>query len=100
MDSDLNDLIEKALLFDDNKFIYLTYTVPPSSELFTPYSLQAVDYQHVNPAQYFTLSRWGVTSWGWQEKHFTDINTWRTEYNLFRRIITVCLALSHIDKIV
>jgi len=38
--TDLNQLIyNKIKKFTDNSFVYLKYTVPTSSEFFTPYSL-------------------------------------------------------------
>lgn len=86
---DMNDLIEKVSQFDQNDYIYLTYAVPQSSEKFTPYSLKEVDYEDVDKTLYFTMSRSGVTSWSRHDKHFTNLSTWRNEYNQYCRISAV-----------
>lgn len=87
--TDLNALIAKVSQITDDSFIYLTYTVPKSSEHFTPYNLQEVDYTHVDKTQFYTMSRYGVTFWSHQEKYFTKLSIWQNEYNFYCRLTAV-----------
>lgn len=90
--ANINALIEKVSRFQDDRFIYLNYAFPPSSESFSPYNLKEVTYQVIDKAQFYTMSRYGVTYWGRREKYFTELLTWQNEYNLYCRLISVSIA--------
>lgn len=89
---DLNALIEtKIKKFKDNSFVYLTYTVSKENEYFTPYSLAEVPFSRVDPTNYYTMSKYGVTYFSRAENHFTKLNIWQTEYNLYQKLIQVLI---------
>ncbi|CAD7077293.1 unnamed protein product [Hermetia illucens] len=88
--TDLNKLIEeKVSKFTDDSFVYLTYTVPKSSEYFTPYSLIEVPYEKVDKTQFFTASRYGVTFWSRNENHFTNLREWQKEFAMYCKITKI-----------
>lgn len=87
---DLNRLIrEKITLSKEYVFIYLTYAIPRSSEYFTPYSLKEAKYSEVDLNEFFTVDREGVTYFSRHENHFTKLEIWQTEYDLYLKMIKV-----------
>lgn len=85
----IRKLIAKVGRFQDDRFIYLTYLVPKSSEFFTPYSFKEVPYDDVDKSQFYTISRYGVTLWSRDETYFTNISIWQEEYEQYCRLMTV-----------
>lgn len=88
--TDLIDLIQNEVSkYSKDEFVYLTYSVPKSSEFFTPYSLMLARYSQIEKTEYFTLSRHGVTYWSNSENHFTKLDIWLNEYYLYCNLIKV-----------
>lgn len=87
---DLNQLIkEKVTSSKEYVFIYLTYAIPRSSEHFTPYSLRESKYNQIDPNEFYTVDREGVTYFSRRENHFTKLQIWQTEYDLYLKMIKV-----------
>lgn len=90
---DLNQLIrDKVTSCKEYIFIYLTYSIPRSSEHFTPYSLKEAKYSEIDPNEYYTVDRKGVTYFSRRENHFTKLDVWQTEYDLYLKMIKVLLG--------
>lgn len=89
---DLNHLIkEKITSSKEYVFIYLTYAIPRSSEHFTPYSLKEAKYSEIDSNEFFTVDREGVTYFSRHENYFTKLEIWQTEYDLYLKMIKVCI---------
>lgn len=87
---DLNLLVERMRSMPDDRFIYLTYMLPKTSEYFTPYSLQEYSWAELpNKHLYFTMSRHGVTYWHLSENFFTPLLQWQQEFQQFLSIIKI-----------
>lgn len=87
---DLNIIIERMRNMPDDRFIYLTYMLPKTSEYFTPYSLQEYTWDNLpNRLLYFTMSRHGVTYWHLSENFFTPLLQWQQEFQQFLSIIKI-----------
>lgn len=90
--SDIQAIIkEKIRKFKDDSFIYLTYTVPKTSEFWTAYSLLEVPYKHTDKNCFYTISRHGVTYFSAEECHFTKLDIWEREYEQYQKLIKVLL---------
>ncbi|KAJ8983473.1 hypothetical protein NQ317_014931 [Molorchus minor] len=70
----------------DGSFVYLTYAVPKSSELFNPYMLKVVSYKEVDKSNFFTMSNKGVMQHIGSEVVFTKLDKWEEEYNMYCRL--------------
>ncbi|KAJ8943600.1 hypothetical protein NQ318_006602 [Aromia moschata] len=70
----------------DGSFVYLTYAVPKSSELFNPYTLKVVPYKEVDKANFFTMSAKGVMQHLGSEVIFTSLDKWEEEYRMYCRL--------------
>lgn len=87
---DLNVTIERMRNMPDDRFIYLTYMLPKTSEYFTPYSLQEYTWEKLpDKLLYFTMSRHGVTYWHLSENFFTPLLQWQQEFQQFLSIIKI-----------
>ena len=87
---DLNVIIERMRNMPDDRFIYLTYMLPKTSEYFTPYSLMEYTWESLpNRLLYFTMSRHGVTYWHLSENFFTPLLQWQQEFQQFLSIIKI-----------
>ncbi|KAJ6638438.1 Dynein axonemal heavy chain 6, partial [Pseudolycoriella hygida] len=85
---DINHLIkEKIISSKEYCFIYLTYAIPRSSEHFTPYSLKEAKYSEIDRNEFFTVDREGVAYFSRYENHFTKLQLWLTEYDLYLKMI-------------
>ncbi|CRK89849.1 CLUMA_CG003435, isoform A [Clunio marinus] len=81
---DMKNLIEtKVKKLQDNAFLFLVYTNPPSSGDFNPYSLIVVPFSKIDKNNYFTMSKFGVTYWSPTENYFTRLDDWYAEYLMF-----------------
>lgn len=87
--SDIQAIIkDKIRKFKNNSFIYLTYTVPKTSEFWTGYSLVEVPYKHTGKC-FYTISRYGVTYFSAEECFFTKLNIWEREYGQYQKLLKV-----------
>lgn len=87
---DLNVTVERMRNMPDDRFIYLTYMLPKTSEYFTPYSLQEYTWDNLpNKLAYFTMSRHGVTYWHLSENFFSPLTQWQQEFQQFLSIIKI-----------
>uniref|UniRef100_A0A1I8P355 AAA+ ATPase domain-containing protein n=1 Tax=Stomoxys calcitrans TaxID=35570 RepID=A0A1I8P355_STOCA len=87
---DLNVLVERMRAMQDDRFIYLSYMLPKTSEYFTPYSLMEYTWEELpNRSLYFTMSRHGVTYWCLSENFFTPLLQWQREFQQFLSIIKI-----------
>lgn len=87
---DLNVIVERMRNMPDDRFIYLGYMLPKSSEYFTPYSLKEYTWDNLpNKLLYFTMSRHGMTYWHLSENFFTPLLQWQQEFQQFLSIIKI-----------
>uniref|UniRef100_A0A1B0A5H7 Uncharacterized protein n=1 Tax=Glossina pallidipes TaxID=7398 RepID=A0A1B0A5H7_GLOPL len=87
---DLNVIVERMRNMPDDRFIYLNYMLPKTSEYFTPYSLKEFTYDDLpNKQLFFTMSRHGVTYWHLSENFFTPLLQWQQEFQQFLSIIKI-----------
>uniref|UniRef100_A0A1A9V6M7 AAA+ ATPase domain-containing protein n=1 Tax=Glossina austeni TaxID=7395 RepID=A0A1A9V6M7_GLOAU len=87
---DLNVIVERMRNMPDDRFIYLNYMLPKTSEYFTPYSLKEFTYDDLpNKQLFFTMSRHGVTYWHLSENFFTPLLQWQQEFEQFLSIIKI-----------
>lgn len=88
--SDIEAIVKgKIRKFKNDSFTYLTYTVPRTSEFWTPYSLVEVPYQHADDKRLYTISRHGVTYFSVDECHFTELDVWEREYEQYQKLLKV-----------
>ncbi|XXQ39846.1 AAA+ ATPase domain-containing protein [Plasmodiophora brassicae] len=64
-----------------DRFVYLTAR--------GPYDLQVVDHTQINPDEYYTMSRSGITHFFHGETTFDHLGQWEREYFLFSRIMRI-----------
>lgn len=88
----------------DGKFYYMIYSVPRSSEKFTPYSLKSVlityklyniifffparfvNYSNINKCDFLTISNRGVLQTYGSETVFTSLKKWEYEYQMYCKL--------------
>uniref|UniRef100_A0A1B6CU24 AAA+ ATPase domain-containing protein n=1 Tax=Clastoptera arizonana TaxID=38151 RepID=A0A1B6CU24_9HEMI len=70
-------------------FYYLVWTVPPWSELYTPYSLKKVPYEEVDKKNFLTISTKGVTHHLQGNMSFTRIDEWARDYDMYLGLIKI-----------
>uniref|UniRef100_A0A1B0FG22 AAA+ ATPase domain-containing protein n=1 Tax=Glossina morsitans morsitans TaxID=37546 RepID=A0A1B0FG22_GLOMM len=93
---DLNVIVERMRNMPDDRFIYLNYMLPKTSEYFTPYSLKEFTYDDLpNKQLFFTMSRHGVTYWHLSENFFTPLLQWQQEFQQFLSIIKILIEEWH-----
>nr|CAI5844200.1 unnamed protein product [Callosobruchus analis] len=73
----------------DGSFVYMTYAVPKSSELFNPYVLSIVPYKGVDKSNFFTMSAKGVMQHIGSDIIFTSLDKWEEEYNMYCRLMRI-----------
>nr|CAH7756356.1 unnamed protein product [Callosobruchus chinensis] len=73
----------------DGSFVYMTYAVPKSSELFNPYVLSIVPYKGVDKSNFFTMSAKGVMQHIGSDIIFTSLDKWEEEYNMYCRLMQI-----------
>lgn len=99
--------IKKMRKATDGSFVYFTYAVPKSSELFNPYMLKlgsyfllicsnylkfilrVVNYREVDKNNFFTMSAKGVMQHVGSEVIFTTLDKWEAEYDMFQRLMKI-----------
>jgi dynein heavy chain len=74
----LNDFLES-----DGNFLYLQHT---SSSNRSAYDLEIVDHSATKAAEYYTLSRAGITHFHGVDSEFTPLDQWEREYSLFNKM--------------
>ncbi|RZC39366.1 dynein heavy chain 6, axonemal, partial [Asbolus verrucosus] len=84
---DQTEWIKKMRDTTDGYFIYLTYTVPKSSELYSPYALSVVPYNKVDKRNFFTMSSKGVMQHTGIETVFTSLDKWEMEYKMYCKLM-------------
>lgn len=106
--ADQKEWIEKMRKSTDGSFVYFTYAVPKSSELFNPYMLKyrflclhvtilskhsllyrVVGYKEVDKSNFFTMSARGVMQHVGSESIFTSLDKWEAEYDMFQRLMKI-----------
>ncbi|XP_050519336.1 dynein axonemal heavy chain 6 [Diabrotica virgifera virgifera] len=88
-----NEWIDKFRHTKDGSFVYLTYAVPSSHELFYPYALRVVPYKLVDKSNFFTMSAKGVMQHVNSETIFTSLDKWENEYKMYCRLMEIKLFL-------
>ncbi|XP_057658316.1 dynein axonemal heavy chain 6 isoform X1 [Diorhabda carinulata] len=88
---DQKEWIEKFRQTTDGSFVYMTYAVPNSHELFYPYALSIVPYKQVDKSNFFTMSAKGVMQHVGSEIIFTTLDKWEKEYNMYCRLMEIRL---------
>ncbi|XP_023013028.2 dynein heavy chain at 16F isoform X2 [Leptinotarsa decemlineata] len=83
--------IQKMRESTDGSFVYLTYAVPKSSELFNPYALSIATYKNVDKSNFFTMSSKGVMQHVGSEIIFTTLDKWEEEYQMYCRLMEIKL---------
>ncbi|XP_050294811.1 dynein axonemal heavy chain 6 [Anthonomus grandis grandis] len=86
---DQKEWIQKMRTSSDGSFVYFTYAVPKSSELFNPYMLKVVGYKEVDKNNFFTMSAKGVMQHIGSEVIFTPLDKWEAEYDMFQRLMNI-----------
>ncbi|KAG5888365.1 hypothetical protein JTB14_033502 [Gonioctena quinquepunctata] len=81
--------INKFRKTTDGSFVYLTYSVPKSSELFNPYTLRISPYKEVDKSNFFTMSSKGVMQHIGSEIIFTTLDKWEEEYQMYCRLMEI-----------
>ncbi|XP_066151500.1 dynein axonemal heavy chain 6 [Euwallacea fornicatus] len=87
--ADQKEWIAKMRKSTDGFFVYFTYAVPKSSELFNPYLLKVVSYEDVDKNNFFTMSARGVMQHVRSEATFTSLDKWENEYDMFQKLMTI-----------
>jgi dynein heavy chain len=54
-----------------------------------PYDLGIVKYDRIDPANYYTMSRAGVTHFFESETEFTSLDQWEREYFLYTKMMEI-----------
>ncbi|CAG9860518.1 unnamed protein product [Phyllotreta striolata] len=86
---DQNEWINKMRVAKDGSFVYMTYAVPKSHELFNPYAFSIVPYQKVDKTNFFTMSARGVMQHIGNEVIFTSLDKWENEYKMYCRLMDI-----------
>ncbi|CAH1104335.1 unnamed protein product, partial [Psylliodes chrysocephalus] len=86
---DQNEWINKMRQSKDGLFVYMTYAVPKSHELFNPYAFSVVPYQYVDKSNFFTMSAKGVMQHVGNEVIFTSLDKWENEYKMYCRLMDI-----------
>ncbi|EEZ99537.1 Dynein heavy chain, cytoplasmic-like Protein [Tribolium castaneum] len=84
---DQNEWIAKLRQAADGYFIYMTYTVPQSSELYSPYALSVVPFPKVDKSNFFTMSSKGVMQHQGVETVFTPLDVWEREFQMYCKLM-------------
>ncbi|XP_044766447.1 dynein axonemal heavy chain 6 [Coccinella septempunctata] len=86
---DQKQLIDKMRKTTDGSFIYLTYAVPKSSEMYTPYALKIVTFPEVDRLNFFTMSCKGVMQQIGNDAIYTSLDKWEAEYEMYCRLMRI-----------
>ncbi|CAG2068994.1 unnamed protein product, partial [Timema podura] len=70
-------------------FLYMVYSVPRYSELYTPYTLSVVPYEKIDKSNFLTISAHGVTQYYPGDMIFTPLDVWEEEYDKYCKLIKV-----------
>lgn len=103
--ADQKEWIQKMRNATDGSFVYFTYAVSKSSELFNPYMLKlvpirlihsnlkqifrVVNYREVDKNNFFTMSAKGVMQHVGSEVIFTSLDKWEAEFDMFQRLMKI-----------
>ncbi|KAK9882562.1 hypothetical protein WA026_022190 [Henosepilachna vigintioctopunctata] len=86
---DQKKLIDVMRQTTDGSFVYLTYAVPKSSELYTPYALKIVNFNEVDKTNFFTMSSKGVMQQIGNDAIYTSLEKWEAEYDMYCRLMRI-----------
>nr|CAD7400728.1 unnamed protein product [Timema cristinae] len=70
-------------------FLYMVYSVPRYSELYTPYTLSVVPYEKIDKSNFLTISAHGVTQYYPGDMIFTPLDVWEEEYDKYCKLVKI-----------